>query len=195
MINPMKAIIAAILAIMMVGCGTAKKAVQKSANDSIAMQVQSKTDSIGVQKVVTDTTKTAEGTTIITEIVFQDVADTSKSEPPDVIIDDHGGIHVQGGNVKSIRQYKNERKTEIVGKSESETSVNVEKAYTVAIERKTESVAQEQPIQSEPYKWRYIWRILATIVAVAIVVLLLIFRRKICGWLMNFIGGFARMFK
>lgn len=184
--------IAVVVAMMtMAGCGTTKHLVQ-NVDDANAMQMQCKSDSSASTKTIVDTTTIATGVTLYTEITFDPPApDTTQ---PKITVDPDGGITVEGGNVKNVRQFATEHNVTNVGRTEAETDVNVARADSVAVTEEHHVAIDEQPAP-DPHKWRYIWRIIATLVAVAILVLILVFRNKILGWLANFIGGIARIFK
>lgn len=185
----------AILAVILAGCGSQRKVVTQSAiTDEFAMQLLRKVDSIASQKTIVATMAVDKEAAMYTEIVFTPVDTAVDVPPPEIIIDGKDGIHVKGGSVQSIRQYSTDTQKTEVQHQETETTASVARVDTLAVTQEHEAVVKEKAA-ADPYRWRYIWRIVATLVGVALVVLIVIFRKKVAGWMKNFIGIFARIFK
>lgn len=179
-------IIAALAVLLMVmSCGTTKKMARKTEKarvDSVAEKVARVED---VAKMV-DTTRNEREQIIITEITFFSPDTTAGTPPPKITIDGMGKV-TGGGNIKAIKQTTISKVKEEKGESKetAKTETNKDNA-TIHKQQEQTHVAKES---KNPVIWSYV--IAASIIAV--LVLLLRFRKPIFTWLRNILAALRKI--
>ena len=192
-----------ILILILAGCVScaSHRQVTEQTNVSISESMAMSEDSVSKRIVYTDTTKTAHGKVIITEIEFDttpdppDVesetprADNSRASPAPVVkVNPDGEISVSGGKVKNVRQTVIEDETEQKGVAvdESVNESHNERQEAKDTLSQMERKEDETPAKSETRstaKWP--WWVLAVIALAALLYLkripVLNFIRKILG--------------
>ena len=172
----LKFIALCIAALLIAACSTSRE-LAKHTDKVVADSVSESVSNIADACKVVDTTKTSSGESIITEIIF--FGDSARApDLPELIIDKDGKMTIKGGNgVKSIRQTAIRSNVVNNGKTtEQESNATTKDKATVHKEKKHNEVAKASRSSNV-----WTWAIAASIVAV--IVLLMQYRKPILVWL------------
>lgn len=186
----MKKITAFMLCLVLFSCASTKKSVQTTTEQELLKQ-SSELQFTAVEKMI-DTTRTENKKITITEIEFyppfvvNDKADTTNMPTSNI-----GNVNLPNvsGAIKSIKQTTIESALEQKGKSEESGKTMESQSETILASgvQTTKEVVAPAP---DPYRWRYIFYILALLS----VVLLYLKRTPILNWIKTILSNIRRIF-
>ena len=176
-----------------VGCSTTKKAIKSS--ESAQLSTESQESSFASSEKFIDTTKTENGKITITEIEFYPptVSDEPKNntKPPNNVsglsLSNVGNI--DNAAIKSIKQTTIESESEKKGESKESSSNESAKSEALVASGNKEIQSMEAPAP-DPYRWRYIFYILALIS----IVLLYLKRVPVLNWIKTILSSIRKIF-
>lgn len=171
--------------LLLLGCSTSRK-LEKNTDKVVADSVTESVSKVADACKVVDTTKTESGESVITEIIF--FGDSAHAlDLPELIIDKDGKMTIKGGKgVKSIKQTAIRSNVVKNGTTtEQERNTTTKDKATVHKEKKHNEVAKASRRSNV-----WIWAIAASIVAV--LVLLMRYRKPILAWLRKLLASMRK---
>ena len=181
----LKFIALCLVALLIATCSTSRK-LEKNTDKVVADSVSESISKVADVSKVVDTTKTESGESIITEIIF--FGDSARApDLPELIIDKDGKMTIKGGKgVKSIKQTAIRSNVVKNGKTtEKERNTTTKDKATVHKEKKHNEVAKASRSSNV-----WTWAIAASIVAV--IVLLMRYRKPILVWLRKLLASMRK---
>lgn len=172
----------------MLSCSSTRKSVQISSKDESFIQ-SNESQSAKLNKVV-DTTKTDNGKITFTEIEFYPPSGDTITIPV-VNVDGVNIVNVasiKNAAIKSIKQTIIETNVEQKGKSNESSETQGNQEQTMILSNEQELQESIVPV-SDPYKWRYIFGI----VAILAIGLLYLKRTPIFNWIRKILSNIRRI--
>lgn len=182
----MKNVLLLLLALLLSACASTKKSLETSTI---------KVDSLGHQAArevkverLTDTTKTASGRLIVTEIEFF-ISDSSLGSIESLSINagDVDVSNIRGKPIRSIRQQTFESITEKKGE-DKESREDKEQQQAVSVQKENIKQTKQASPAPDPYRWRYIFYLSI----VALTGILYLKRMPIINWIKKMLCGLIK---
>ena len=186
----MKKIIAFILCLVLFSCASMKKSVQTTTEQELLKQ-SNELQFAAVEKMI-DTTRTENKKITITEIEFYPpFVANGKVDSTNMPTSNIGNVNLPNvsGAIKSIKQTTIESALEQKGKSE-ESGKTMENQSEAILRREVQTTKADVSSAPNPYRWRYIFYILALLTAV----LLYLKRIPILNWIKTILSNIRRVF-
>ena len=186
----MEKIIAFMLCLVLFSCASTKKSVQTTTGQELLKQ-SNESQFTAVEKKI-DTTKTENNKITITEIEFYPpFAVNNKADTTNILTSDIGNVNLPNvsGAIKSIKQTTIESALEQTGKSEESSKTEENQSETMFV-RSEQAEKKDVTPAPDPYRWRYIFYILALLSGI----LLYLKRIPILNWIKTILSNVRRIF-